>query len=205
MAIAKALYVSAVWLLTAVACIFEVFILTSDYMSYKTTTKWGIRHSVSMHVPTIVLCLETEYRGSNISYFFEKFVQPEKDPLYYISSICSNCRTANSTVYSYTKDVKKEVTKSGVMKVSKFMWNGGKCFAFRFHVHRFNRHLFTAILKPLIYKLTFFREQHGSFPFKYFMLSYSQSHTYLHSATFLIFFLQHKTFECRSKRLNLRR
>lgn len=132
-----------------------------------------------MRIPKVVICMQTDYNGSNISHFFDHEVQPKRDPLVFIKSVCFNCSAINRLRNSYLKSLRPY---NKTVIITQFMWNRNKCYVVKYLAEGYTRIFFTSLLKPLIYEIVYQRFMRGKYAVKFYMIANADSHPFIHSA-----------------------
>ena len=75
-------HVSLVIVFTLVVCCYHVLSVSRLYFKYHTTTKLTIGYTESIRIPTVAVCITTNWTGTNLSHFFENYVRPDANVLH---------------------------------------------------------------------------------------------------------------------------
>ena len=165
---------------TFIVCCSHVMSITRLYFKYQTRTKLTIGFDEMIRIPTVAVCISTDWTGTNLTQLFDNYVRPDAEIMH--SGFLWPPRSSDFTKFEFSEE---KLSKSEMPKVftrESFSTGRKKCFSFKFFRSEIQRIIMTSLDQRLLYLLQYDKQQIMLDSFSYYLLSPDHNNTIIDSS-----------------------
>ena len=177
----RRVHVSFVIVSTFIVCCSHVMSITRLYFKYQTRTKLTIGFDEMIRIPTVAVCISTDWTGTNLTQFFEHYVQPDAEVMH--SGYIAPPRSPDYTKFWFSEEKLSKSEVSEVFTRRSFSTGRKKCFSFKFFRTEIRRMIMTSLVQRMLYLLHYDKQQIMLDSFSYYLLSPDHNDTIIDSSS----------------------